>query len=163
MQKHFAGLSYFAQLTFMVNCNSETCILVASFPVNIDFLSKNWPDQVRSKWSDYLFFPFQTHLEQAYRREREGRKERKKETKLVVRKAMFISLLWLDFNPSLLFRRQSWFPVKNYSEYGIFPHCFRWNHATFAENNASVIQQERAWLQLMTHYKWWEDSGERGL
>jgi len=39
-QKHFAGLSHFAQLTFMVDWDSETNILLFDFHVNTDSPSK---------------------------------------------------------------------------------------------------------------------------
>lgn len=46
--------------------------------------------------------------------------------------------------------------------YGILPTCFA-ESVTFGENNAWVTGEEGAWLQLMTHCRWWNDSDEKGL
>lgn len=46
MQKFFAGVSHFAQLTFIVDWDSETSILAPIFPVNIDFPSENAQNEV---------------------------------------------------------------------------------------------------------------------
>lgn len=72
---------------------------------------------------------------------------------------MFLSLLWLDFNPIV------YLEDKHDSKllYEIFPHCFWWNYATFSDNNAHVIGKQTAWLQLITHYRHREHPDEKEL